>query len=63
MMMNKIFKVIRKLVKNISKFIDKKIVLPITRFFVSITKKVNLKVTITFLIFLVKKIKTNVIIN
>lgn len=42
MMMNKIFKVIRKLVKNISKFIDKKIVLPITRFFVSITKKVNL---------------------
>ena len=42
MMMNKIFKVIKKLVKNISKFIDKKIVLPITRFFVSITKKVNL---------------------
>lgn len=42
MMMNKIFKVIRKLVKNISKFIDKKIVLPITRFLVSITKKVNL---------------------
>lgn len=42
MMMNKIFKMIRKLGKNISKFIDKKIVLPITRFFVSITKKVNL---------------------
>lgn len=39
--MNKIIKVIKKILNAIGKFVDKKIVLPITRFFVSITKKIN----------------------
>lgn len=35
-------KIIKKLINTIGKFIDKKIVLPITKFFVFISKKVNL---------------------
>ncbi len=37
--MNKMFKAIKKLFRNIGKFIDKKIILPITKFFVSISNK------------------------
>lgn len=37
--MNKIIKAIKKLLKRIGKFIDKKIILPITKFFVSISNK------------------------
>ena len=37
--MNKMFKAIKKLFRNIGKFIDKKIILPMTKFFVSISNK------------------------
>ena len=37
--MNKLKKAIRNIIKAFAKFIDKKIVLPITKFFVAISKK------------------------
>lgn len=41
MTMNKLLNAIRRIIKSIGKFIDKKIILPITKFFVSISNKFN----------------------
>ena len=41
-MMNKIIKPFKKILKAISKFIDKKIILPITSFCVGISKKIKI---------------------